>query len=124
AAAGRGAVGRVLTYITTVGGSPGIPAARSLGRFRPLTVRAPVDGQPMAVHPPLPAINCADRDARGQSIEQELVHRHRELVQDRPAEAQQVLGVEFRERAEQNRILQRLPQFIAEMTNGWVVTPD
>lgn len=124
AAAGRGAVGRVLTYITTVGGSPDIPGARSLGRFRPLTVRAQVDGQPMAVHTPLPAFNWADREPRWEYIEQELVPRHRELVQDRPAEAQQVLGVEFRERAEQNRILQRLPQFIAEMTNGWVVTPD
>lgn len=119
----RAAVGRVLTYITTVGGSPDIPGARSLGQFRPLTVHAEVDGRHLTVHTPLPAFNWADREPRWEYIEQELVPRQRELVQDRPAEAQRVLGVEFRQRAEQNRILQRLPVFLAEMTSGWAVVP-
>ena len=116
-------MGRVLTYITTVGGSPDIPGARSLGQFRPLTVQAEVDGRHLTVHTPLPAFNWADREPRWEYIEQELVPRQRELVQDRPAEAQRVLGVEFRQRAEQNRILQRLPVFLAEMTSGWAVVP-
>lgn len=122
-AAGRGDVGRVLTYITTVGGSPDVPGARSLGRFRPLTVHAEVNGQPMAVHTPLPAFNWADREPRWEYIEQDLVPRHRELVQDRPAEADRVLGVVFRDRAEQNQILQRLLPFVSEMTSGWAVVP-
>ena len=122
-AAGRGDVGRVLTYITTVCGSPDVPGARSLGRFRPLTVHAEVNGQPMAVHTPLPAFNWADREPRWEYIEQDLVPRHRELVQDHPAEADRVLGVVFRDRAEQNQILQRLLPFVSEMTSGWAVVP-
>ncbi|GAA4261022.1 hypothetical protein [Dietzia aurantiaca] len=121
---GRDDVGRVLTYITTVGGSPDIPGARSLGQFRPLTVQAEVDGRPMTVHTPLPAFNWADRGPRWEYIEQDLVPRYRELVQDRPAEAEQVLGVVFRERAEQNRILRRLPEFLTEMTSGWAVVAE
>ncbi|MGX1856861.1 hypothetical protein ACWIFB_05415 [Dietzia sp. NPDC055340] len=121
---GRDDVGRVLTYITTVGGSPDIPGARSLGQFRPLTVQAQVDGRPMTVHTPLPAFNWADRGPRWEYIEQDLVPRYRELVQDRPAEAKQVLGVVFRERAEQNRILRRLPEFLTEMTSGWAVVAE
>ncbi|MCD2263619.1 hypothetical protein K3888_13010 [Dietzia aurantiaca] len=123
-AAGRDDVGRVLTYITTVGGSPDIPGARSLGQFRPLTVQAEVDGRPMTAHTPLPAFNWADRGPRWEYIEQDLVPRYRELVQDRPAEAEQVLGVVFRERAEQNRILRRLPEFLTEMTSGWAVVAE
>lgn len=121
---GRDDVGRVLTYITTVGGSPDIPGARSLGQFRPLTVQAEVDGRPMTVHTPLPAFNWADRGPRWEYIEQDLVPRYRDLVQDRPAEAEQVLGVVFRERAEQNRILRRLPEFLTEMTSGWAVVAE
>ena len=123
-AAGREDVGRVLTYITTVGGSPDIPGARSLGQFRPLTVQAEVDGRPMTVHTPLPAFNWADRGPRWEYIEQDLVPRYRDLVQDRPAEAEQVLGVVFRERAEQNRILRRLPEFLTEMTSVWAVVAE
>ena len=122
-AAGRGDIGRVLTYITTVGGNPDVPGAQSMGRFRPLTVRAEVGGRPMAVHTPLPAFNWADREARWEYIEQDLVPRHRELVQDRPAEAERVLGVNFRQRAETNQILQRLPGFLAEVFSGWAVVP-
>lgn len=122
-AAGRGDVGRVLTYITTVGGSPDVPGARSLGRFRPLTVGAEVNGRPVAVHTPLPAFNWADRDPRWEYIEQDLVPRYRELVRDRPDEADRVLGVVFRHRAEQNRILQRLPEFLEEMTGTWALVP-
>lgn len=77
----------------------------------------------MAVHTPLPAFNWADREPRWEYIEQDLVPRHRELVQDRPAEADRVLGVVFRDRAEQNQILQRLLPFVSEMTSGWAVVP-
>lgn len=119
----RGEVGRVLTYITTIGASPDIPRVRSLGQFQPLTVRADVDGRPMTLHTPLPAFNWADREPRWEYIRQELVPRYRELVQERPAEAKRLLGVDFRDRTEQNRILRRLPAFLTEMTSGWALLP-
>lgn len=120
-AAGRGEFGRVLTYITTVGGAPDIPGARTLGQFRPLSVRADVGGQRMVAHTPLPAFNWADREPRWEYIEQELVPAYRSLVRDRPDEAPRYLDVGFRPRAEQNRILVRLPVFAEQMTTGWFV---
>lgn len=122
-AAGRGDVGRVLTYITTVGGAPDVPGASALGEFRPLTVRADVGGQQSALSTPLPAFNWADREPRWDYIEHDLVPAFRSLVRDRPAEAPQYLDVQFRPRAEQNRILMRLPEFIGQMTSGWTVMP-
>ncbi|KAA0917424.1 hypothetical protein FQ137_14085 [Dietzia sp. ANT_WB102] len=120
-AAARAGVGRVLTYMTTVGGAPDIPGASSLGEFRPLTVRADVNGRPTALRAPLPAFNWADREPRWEYIEHDLVPAFRSLVRDRPAEAVRYFGVEFHPRAEQNRILVRLPEFIGQMTTGWVV---
>ena len=122
-AAGRGDVGRVLTYITTVGGSPDIPGASTLGGFRPLSVRADVNGRPTVLHTPLPAFNWADREPRWEYIEQDLVPAFRSLVRDRPAEAPGYLDVGFRPRAEQNRILARLPVFAGQMTTGWAIGP-
>ncbi|MFI8693924.1 hypothetical protein BFG51_01860 [Dietzia alimentaria] len=122
-ASGRGDVGRLLTYITTVGGAPDIPGARTLGRFRPLSVRAEVGGQPVVAHTPLPAFNWADREPRWEYIEQDLVPAYRSLVRDRPDEAPRYLDVGFRPRAEQNRILVRLPEFAGQMTTGWAVVP-
>ncbi|MEV8223294.1 hypothetical protein AB0P16_12660, partial [Dietzia maris] len=115
--------GRVLTYITTVGGAPDIPGARTLGQFRPLSVRAEAGGQPVVAHTPLPAFNWADRVPRWEYIEQDLVPAYRSLVRDRPDEAPQYLDVGFRPRAEQNRILVRLPEFAGQMTTGWAVIP-
>ncbi|AVZ39215.1 MULTISPECIES: hypothetical protein [unclassified Dietzia] len=120
-AAGRGDVGRVLTYVTTVGGSPDIPGASTLGGFRPLSVRADVNGRPTVLHTPLPAFNWADREPRWEYIEQDLVPAFRSLVRDRPAEAPGYLDVDFRPRAEQNRILARLPVFAGQMTTGWAI---
>lgn len=122
-AAGRGDLGRVLTYLTTVGGAPDIPGASTLGEFRPLTVRADVNGQQTALHTPLPAFNWADREPRWEYIEQDLVPAFRSLVRDRPAEAPGYLDVGFRPRAEQNRILARLPVFAGQMTTGWAIGP-
>lgn len=122
-AAARGDVGRVLTYITTIGGAPDIPGASALGEFRPLTVRADVGGRPTVVHTPMPGFNWADREPRWNYIEQDLVPAFRSLVRDRAAEAPRYLGVEFRPRAEQNRILARLPAFVGQMTSGWMIAP-
>ena len=122
-AAGRGDVGRVLTYVTTVGGAPDIPGAAPLAGFRPLTVRAEVGGTPVALRTPLPAFNWADRVPRWEYIRQDLVPAYAALVRDRPHEAPRYLDVEFRPRAEQNRILNRLPDLTRQMTSGWVVEP-
>lgn len=106
-----------------MGGAPDIPGASTLGEFRPLTVRADVNGQQTALHTPLPAFNWADREPRWECIEQDLVPAFRSLVRDRPVEAPGYLDVGFRPRAEQNRILARLPVFAGQMTTGWAIGP-
>ncbi|AEF38634.1 DUF2515 family protein [Hoyosella subflava] len=122
-AAGRGNKGRILTYVTTVGGNPDVPGASPLGTFRPLSVHATIEGQRVAVHTPLPAFNWADREPRWEYIEQDLVPAFRTLVQDRPGDAARALGVSFKDQANSNRILMRLPDFIVQMTSGWAVVP-
>lgn len=122
-AAGRGDVGRVLTYVTTVGGAPDVPGASTLGEFAPLDVRADVGGRPVVLRTPLPAFNWADREPRWEYIEQDLVPAFRSLVRDRPQEAPRFLNVEFRSRAEQNRLVARLPDLARQMTSGWTVEP-
>ena len=109
--------------MTTKNWLPDVPGASALGEFRPLTVRADVGGRPTVVHTPLPGFNWADREPRWDYIEQDLVPAFRSLVRDRAAEAPRYLGVEFRPRAEQNRILARLPAFVGQMTSGWVIAP-
>ncbi len=120
-AAGRGDLGRVLTYVTTVGAAPDIPGASTLGGFRPLLVRAEAGGRPAVLRTPLPGFNWADRGPRWEYIEQDLVPAFLALVRDRPEEAPRFLEAGFRPRAERNRIRARLPVFVGQMTSGWVL---
>ncbi|MCW4352634.1 hypothetical protein ONR57_04880 [Hoyosella sp. YIM 151337] len=122
-AGGRGTIGRVLTYATTVGGNPDVPGATPLGTFRPLTAHATVEGQRWALRTPLPAFNWADREPRWDYIALDLVPAFRSLVQDRPSEAPRYLGVSFRPQAESNRLIVRLPDLITQMTSDWALEP-
>ncbi|MET8649093.1 hypothetical protein [Nocardia aurea] len=116
--AGRGGMGRVLTYLSTVAGKPAVPGVRAPGVFAPATVRAEVGGRMLALRTPLPAFNWADRDTRWAYIMGDLVPRHIEMESD-PALAATVLGESFWDKLARGRLVPRLPDLIADMTQQW-----
>lgn len=115
--------GRVLAYITTIGGSPDVPGSSPLAAYRPLAVTAVVDGRRTRLRTALPAFNWADREPRWEYITDDMVPAYLELVQQRPAEARRVLAAPFRPRAEQARIVNRFPAFLQQLSTGWAVEP-
>ncbi len=118
--AGRGTIGRVLTYVTTVAGKPAVPGVRAPGVFAPATVRADVAGRTLALRTPLPDFNWADRDTRWTYITGDLVPRHIDMESDPPFAAA-VLGESFWNKLAHGRMIQRLPELIADMTTQWQI---
>ncbi|WP_280233058.1 hypothetical protein [Nocardia cyriacigeorgica] len=120
-AAGRGAMGRVLTYVSTVAGKAGVPGVRAPGVFRPATVTATAGPRTLSLRTPLPDWNWADRDARWTYITGDLVPRHIDMKSDAPLAAA-VLAEPFWDKLARGRLLQRLPEVIADMTSQWQLT--
>ncbi|WP_159838120.1 hypothetical protein [Nocardia sp. CY41] len=119
--AGRAPIGRVLTYISTVAGKPGVPGVRAPGVFAPTVVTADVGGRSLALRVPLPAFNWADRDARWSYITGDLVPRHIDLETD-PALAGTVLGEAFWGKLARGRLAARLPDLLADLTTQWQIS--
>ncbi|MFD3593892.1 hypothetical protein ACFWU5_14275 [Nocardia sp. NPDC058640] len=123
-AAGRAGLGRVLTYVTTVAGKPGVPGTRAPGVYAPVTVWSPIAaGSPVGLRMPLPAFNWADRDTRWAYLTADLVPRHLDLVTD-PAHAATVYREPFPGKLHRGRMLSRLPDIIADLTTQWQVVPS
>lgn len=115
-ALGRGGLGRVLTYVTTVAGKPAVPGTRAPGVYAPATVRA----GGLGLRIPLPDFNWADRDSRWAYLTADLVPRHLDLTAD-PARAVSVYTDPFPGKLARGRILARLPELIADLTTQWQV---
>ncbi|MBF6212698.1 hypothetical protein IU433_19840 [Nocardia puris] len=115
---GRGVMGRVLTYVSTVAGKPAVPGVRAPGVFAPVTVRAEVGGRSLALRMPLPDFNWADRDTRWTYITGDLVPRHIDL-ESNAALAATVLGEPFADKLARGRLLPRLPDLLADLTAHW-----
>ncbi|MFE3443411.1 hypothetical protein ACFXNW_10300 [Nocardia sp. NPDC059180] len=120
-AAGRGAMGRVLTYVSTVAGKAGVPGVRAPGVFEPATVTAELGGRTLTLRTPLPGWNWADRGARWTYITGDLVPRHIDMKSDASLAAA-VLAEPFWDKLARGRLLQRLPDVIADMTSQWQLT--
>ncbi|MFQ6397339.1 hypothetical protein ACLMAJ_28255 [Nocardia sp. KC 131] len=116
--AGRGTIGRVLTYMSTVAGKPAVPGVRAPGVFAPATARADVAGRTLALRTPLPDFNWADRDSRWTYITGDLVPRHVDMERN-PSLAASVLGESFWIKLAHGRMIQRIPELIADMTTQW-----
>ncbi|MEU8898057.1 hypothetical protein [Nocardia sp. NPDC048505] len=119
-AAGRGAMGRVLTYVSTVAGKPAVPGVRAPGSFRPAVVAADVAGRTLSLRTPLPAFNWADREDRWTYIMGDLNPRHIEM-ESNPALAAAVLGESFWNKLARGRAIARIPELISDMTQQWAV---
>ncbi|WP_036503175.1 hypothetical protein [Nocardia aobensis] len=120
-AQGQGAMGRVMTYVSTLAAKPAVPGVRAPGVFAPTTVSAEVDGRTMTLRTPLPAFNWADRDPRWTYITGDLVPCY-ERMQAAPGLARQVLSVPFAGDLAAGRLLNRLPDLIADLTSQWQLT--
>ncbi|WP_328403607.1 hypothetical protein [Nocardia sp. NBC_00403] len=116
--AGRGTIGRVLTYMSTVVGKPAVPGVLAPGVFAPATVRADVGGRTVALRTPLPDFNWADRDTRWAYITGDLVPRHVDMERNPPFAAAW-LGESFWNKLARGRMIQRIPELIADMTTQW-----
>lgn len=120
-AAGRGRMGRVLSYVSTVAGKPAVPGVRAPGVYAPATVTADIGGVPTTLTAPLPAFNWADRDSRWDYITGDLVPRHLAFVAD-PAAAAASYAEPFAVKLARGRILARLPEVLADLTTQWRLT--
>ncbi|MCC3312164.1 hypothetical protein [Nocardia africana] len=118
---GRGAMGRVMTYVSTVAAKPAVPGVRAPGVFAPTTVSAQVDGRTMTLRTPLPDFNWADRDPRWTYITGDLVPCY-ERMQAAPGMARQVLSVPFAGDLAAGRLLNRLPDLLTDLTSQWQLT--
>lgn len=114
---GRGVMGRVLTYVSTVGGKAAVPGARAPGVFAPTTLSTGT----MSLRTPLPNFNWSDRDTRWNYITNDLLPRYLELSANQ-AVARPILAEPFSEKLAAGRLLRRLPDLIADLTAEWQLT--
>ncbi|MFX0580904.1 hypothetical protein [Nocardia nepalensis] len=116
--AGRGKMGRVLTYVSTVAGKPAVPGVLAPGVFAPATVSADIGGRTVSLRTPLPDFNWADRDTRWTYIMGDLAPRHIDMESNRPF-AEVVLGESFWNKLANGRMIARIPELIADLTTQW-----
>ncbi|WP_245722133.1 hypothetical protein [Nocardia crassostreae] len=114
---GRGAMGRVMTYVSTLAGKAAVPGVRAPGVFAPITISAGT----ASLRAPLPDFNWADRDTRWHYITNDLLPRYLELCANE-AFARPILAEPFPAKLAQGRLLTRLPDILADMTQQWRVT--
>jgi len=115
---GRGKMGRVLTYVSTVAGKPAVPGVRAPGVFAPATVSADIAGRTVSLRTPLPDFDWADRDTRWTYIMGDLAPRHIDMESNRPF-AEVVLGESFWSKLANGRMIARIPDLIADLSTQW-----
>lgn len=118
---GLGAMGRVLTYVSTLAGKAAVPGVRAPGVFAPTTITADAGGRTVSLRTPLPNFNWADRETRWHYITNDLLPSYLALVSNE-AVARPVLAEPFRDKLTHGRMLMRLPDLIADMTAEWQLT--
>ncbi|UFS96944.1 hypothetical protein [Nocardia huaxiensis] len=114
---GRGVMGRVMTYVSTLAGKAAVPGVVAPGVFAPTTLTA----GGMSLRTPLPSFNWADRDTRWTYIVGDLLPRYLELSANEAA-ARPVLAEPFSTKLADGRLVRRLPDLVADMTSLWQLT--
>ncbi|MFB8006815.1 hypothetical protein [Nocardia sp. NPDC056000] len=114
---GRGVMGRVMTYVSTVAGKAAVPGVLAPGVFAPTTITA----GGMSLRTPLPDFNWADRDTRWNYITHDLLPRYLELSANQPI-ARPILAEPFTDKLASGRLLRRLPDLLGDLTAQWQLT--
>lgn len=117
----RGAVGRALTYLSTLAADPAIPGVIPPREADPLTLTAgdvtgtPASGPQWYLQTPLPAFNWSDRDARWTYITERMLPTYRDLKENRPQLWRDTLAKPMDQQILEQRALVRLPQLLTSM---------
>lgn len=117
----RGAVGRALTYLSTVAADPAIPGVVPPREANPLVLTAghltgtDAAGPQWRLQTPLPAFNWSDRDARWQYITEQMVPKYLALKETRPDLWRATLSKPMPQQIDDQRALSRLPQMLTSM---------
>ncbi|WP_229683724.1 hypothetical protein [Nocardia camponoti] len=117
----RDGMGRVLTYVSTLAGKAAVPGVHAPGVYAPVTVTAQVGPDIMTLRAPLPAFNWADRAARWDYLNAELLPRHLDVTADENR-ARAVYLEPFATKITRGRLVARLPDMLADLTTQWQVS--
>lgn len=94
--------GQVVTYGLSTVGQPSIPGAESLTVHDPLYL----NGGPVQAR--VPEGNIANEDTRWDLIENDTLPAYQDLIRNDPERAREIIGSDFSERMDDQRLLNRL----------------
>ena len=120
---GRGVMGRVMTYLTTVAGKPAVPGTRAPGVYAPIDVPLGDPVMSPRLHAPLPDFNWADREPRWRYISEDLAPSYTRMVEENPDKAAALLRIPFIDQMAGGRLVPRLPDLLHDLTSTWEVVP-
>ena len=117
---GRGAVGRALTYLSTIGADPAIPGVVPPREASPLTLTTDDIGVPAGsptwhLQTPLPDFNWADRESRWEYITERMVPQYRSLKENQPDVWRAAMSKPMSQQMFEQRAFVRLPQVLSSV---------
>lgn len=110
--------GGVVTWGMTMLGAPSIPGAHSYAELFPKTIGLPFGYE---VTTPFPDGNISNSNQRWQLITQDTLPAYQRLLQENPALAQQIIGSNFNERMESQRLSNQIDDIVKRFIDGWDV---
>ena len=106
---GNGPVGEALTYASTVAGSPSVAGVIPMRSYRPIEVSGTLaDGRTATLTLPLPTWNWSDFDDRWEYINDQLLPKYRDLVDNHWPKLQAALQVPYDQQLDSHRPIMNL----------------
>lgn len=109
--------GRAFTYGLTTIGAPSIPGAHTFAEEFPKQVELGPFGVGGTVDTPLPDGNIAGFNDRWKLIETDTLPAYQELLSGDPERARDIVGSDFDERMDDQRLLNQLPEIVDRLTD-------
>ena len=116
-------VGRAITYLSTVAGSPSVAGVLPPRSFRPIEVatRLP-DGRTATLTSPLPSWNWSVYDERWDYITTQLLPKYKHMVENNWPQLESELRVPYETQLETHRPLLNVPQIMQSALQNTRVT--
>lgn len=108
--------GGVVTWGMTMLGAPSIPGAHSYAELFPKTIDLPFGYEATT---PFPNGNISNADQRWQLITQDTLPAYQKLLHDNPELAQQIIGSNFNQRMESQRLSNQIDDIVKRFIDGW-----